>query len=294
MMEWNEAPQEPRQLFRAYDFRTKKRLGQHFLVDAAILDEIVTVADVQPEERVLEVGPGCGTLSLMVLQRGAEVDAIELDRDAIAFLKESLEPHFPFRVHGGDALEIDLGSILESTPLPWKVVANLPYNVGTEVMFRLFEQAPRIEAMTLMFQREVAHRIVAEPGDSGYGVLSLMAQLHSHVHLAMTLGPEAFLPPPRVHSSVVQFRPLEKTRIEDRKLRELFRRIVRAGFQMRRKTLANGLKSIGIEKPLVESALEKMDRKPKIRPEKLGFDEFVRLAQLLDEEGVLSDLEALS
>ena len=283
----NAVAETPGELFRAYQHRTKKRFGQHFLIDPSILDEIVSVADISSGEQVLEIGPGCGTLSLMLMHRGAEVTAVELDRDAAAFLEESLVPHYPFTLHQGDALRVDLGEILAQTPVPWKVVANLPYNVGTEVMFRLFEEAGRIESMTLMFQREVAQRIVAEPGDSGYGVLSLMAQLHCNVHLAMTLGPGAFVPPPKVHSSVVQLQPLEKTRIEDEKTREVFKRVVRAGFQMRRKTLANGLRSLGCEKEDVEAILEGLGLKKKIRPEKLSFQEFKSLAEALVEEGIL-------
>lgn len=277
----------PGDLFRAYEHRTKKRFGQHFLIDPSILDEIVSVADVSSGDPVLEIGPGCGTLSLMLMHRGAEVTAVELDRDAARFLEEALAPHYPFTLHHGDALEVDFKEVLATTPVPWKVVANLPYNVGTEVMFRLFEVSDRIESMTLMFQREVANRIVAEPGESGYGVLSLMAQLHSEVHLAMTLGPGAFVPPPRVHSSVVQFRPLEKTRIEDEGIRRVFKKIVRAAFQMRRKTLANGLKSLGCEKEEVEAILESLGLKAKIRPEKLSFQEFQGLAEALVEREVL-------
>lgn len=271
----------PGELYRQYQHRTKKRLGQHFLIDPNVLDEIVALADIQTGDVILEVGPGCGTLTLMMMHRGGEVSAVEVDRDAARFLEETLVEHYPLEVIEGDALAVDLGEILSRGEDPWKVVANLPYNVGTEILFRLFEHADKIDSMTLMFQREVATRIVAEPGDSNYGTLSLMAQLHSEVHLAMTLAPGAFVPPPKVHSSVVQFRPLVGTRIPDDEVRKAFQRNVRGAFQMRRKTLSNGLGALGHEKGEVEDHLEAMGLRKKIRPERVRFEEFEELTRRL-------------
>ncbi len=278
-------PATPGELYRRFDRPTRKRFGQHFILDPAILEEIATVADIRSDDRVLEIGPGCGTLTLILLQRGAQVDALEIDRDAVAFLRRHLEPHFPLSIHDGDALVVDLASILETTPLPWKVVANLPYNVGTRILFRLFEYDDHIEEMTLMFQREVADRIVARRGDSEFGALSLMSQLHGEVHRAMTLPPGAFVPPPKVDSAVVQFRLVAGTRIADDEVRRAFVRIVEAAFQMRRKTLANGLKAMGCDKSLVEQKLESLGLRPKVRPQRVGFDEFAELAAALLEEG---------
>lgn len=274
-------PQSAGELYRAYGVGTKKRFGQHFLIDPAILGAIVDCADLKPGERVLEVGPGCGTLTWTMLERGVEVDAVEVDRDAIAFLKQALEPYFSLRVHGGDALTVDLGAILGVWEGPWKVVANLPYNVGTEVMFRLFEYGEHIEAMTLMFQREVAQRIVAVPGDSSYGQLSLMAQLYADVELVMTLKAGAFVPPPKVQSAVVQFQILRKTRIEDRELREVFQRVVRVGFQARRKMLTTSLRGLGFGRQVLEAALNEVGLSTKARPEELGFAEFLDLSRVL-------------
>lgn len=277
------APTHPGELFRAYEFATKKRFGQHFLIDPTILADIVDLAELSPGERVLEIGPGCGTLTLTMLQQGVEVDAIELDRDAARFLSKALVPYFPLQVHQGDALALDLAAILGVSEEPWKVVANLPYNVGTEVMFRLFEQASYIKSMTLMFQREVAQRIVAGPGDANYGLLSLMAQLHADVELVMTLKPGAFVPPPKVHSAIVQFTMLERTRIDDEPLRALFQRIVRAGFQTRRKMLTTSLRSLGYKREPVEEALIEVGLSPKVRPEEMSFAEFEGLARVLAE-----------
>lgn len=280
-------PHTPAELYRSFDVRARKRFGQHFIVDPSILEEIATLADVRSEERVLEIGPGCGTLTLTLLQRGAQVDAVEIDRDAVAFLERRLVPHFPLRLHSESALDVDWEALLGSTAVPWKVVANLPYNVATKILFELFEHVERIEEMTLMFQREVAQRIVAEAGDSNFGALSLMAQLYSDVHLAMTLPPDAFVPPPKVDSAVVQFRMLPQTRIGDPLVRRAFEKIVRAGFQMRRKTLANGLKAAGCDKGLVEETVESLGLSKKVRPQRVEFDHFVHLAEVLMEAGEL-------
>ncbi len=279
------APTAPEELYRRFRHRTKKSLGQHFLIDAQVLHEIVTLADVRPDDPILEIGPGCGTLTLVLLQRGAVVEAVELDRRAVQFLKKELEPHFSLTVHPGSALDVDLEEIFSSTPIPWKVVANLPYNVASKVLFRLFEYREHIDEMTLMFQREVADRIVAEPGDSDYGALTLMSRLYSQVHMPMTLPAGAFVPPPKVRSAIVQFRLIEGTRIDDPTLRKTFEKVVKAAFQHRRKTLANGLKGLSIEKEAVESALESMGLKPKIRPQKLAFEEFLELTRCLVDGG---------
>lgn len=138
-----------------------------------------------------------------------------------------------------------------------------------------------------MFQKEVAERIVAEPGDSEFGFLTLMAQLHADVHLAMTLPPDAFKPAPKVHSAVVQFRPRDDSRIQDKALRDAFEKVTRAGFQARRKTLANGLKILGCDKALVESILEDLDLNTKIRPQRVSFEQFLSLAERLKEAGEL-------
>lgn len=281
-------PSNPRELYDDFGFQARKNLGQHFLTDAGILHEIVTLADIRHGDRVLEIGAGCGTLTLVLLQRGAEVDAVELDDNAVDYLEKRLAPHFPLKIHAESALRVDLEKLLGETPVPWKVVANLPYNIASKILFRLFEHTDRIEEMTLMFQKEVAYRLVAEPGDSEFGRLTLMAQLYSDLHLAMILPQDAFVPAPEVESAVVQFRMIPGTRIEDDELREAFERIVKAAFQARRKTLANGLDALGCDKSLVEETLEALDLNTKIRPQKVGFQEFAQLAQVLLEKGELA------
>ncbi|MBA2663956.1 MAG: ribosomal RNA small subunit methyltransferase A [Bradymonadaceae bacterium] len=281
----SQSPYEtPSQLLRGFEHRAKKRFGQHFLTDPRILDAISTLAGVGAGDRVLEIGPGCGTLTLSLLQHGASVQAVELDRDAIAFVREALEPYWPLTIVEGDVLRKDLSVLLageadDGSGGPWKVVANLPYNVATEIFFRLVEQRERIAVMVLMFQKEVARRLVARVGDDGYGALSLMCRLHCDAEIVMNLPPGAFVPPPKVHSAVVRMVPLVKTRIEDEVQRRRFIKVVKGAFSTRRKTLPNALRTIGLDKDEVAAALEAMGLKTSARAEELGFEQFVALSE---------------
>jgi 16S rRNA (adenine1518-N6/adenine1519-N6)-dimethyltransferase len=210
----------------AVTHRPRKRFGQHFLANPAIATQIVTVAGVRPGERVLEVGPGLGVLTAALLTAGARVVAVELDRDLAAHLRSALP-----------SIELVEGSAL-SVPLPDcdRVVANLPYNVGTAILLRLLDLR---RPMTLMFQREVADRLTAGPGSRDFGSLSVHVQVRASARAEMALPPGAFTPPPRVHSSVVSFVPVEAD--FGGVSAEAFDAIVRRGFSQRRKTLLNAL-----------------------------------------------------
>ena len=228
----------PRLMLQLYQHRAKKRFGQHFLSDEGILARVAQAAGVGPGARVLEIGPGCGTLTAALLRAGAErVRAVEIDRDAAAFLRETLGGLASFELVEADALSLGPQELVPPEGRPWRVAANLPYNVGTEVLFRLLE-AGGIEEMALMFQREVARRLVAGPGEDGYGALSLMVQLHcEEVELVMELRPGAFTPPPKVHSAVVRLRPLAATRISEEGHRERFVQTGAGGIQRAAKNL---------------------------------------------------------
>lgn len=280
----------PSQLLRGFEHSAKKRFGQHFLVDPKILGAIAAHADVGAGDHVLEIGPGCGTLTLTMLQRGAVVQAVEVDRDAIAFLRHALEPNWPLTIVEGDVLRQDLRQLLTNfgaagageKPVRWKAVANLPYNVATEIFFRLMEVREHFDVMALMFQKEVALRLVARVGDNNYGALSLMCQLYCDAELVMRLPPGAFVPPPKVDSAVVRMRPLVETRIPDAALREQFVAVVKGAFGMRRKTMANALfSSLKIEKDATAAALEAIGLKANARAETLGFEEFLEVAAIL-------------
>ncbi len=274
----------PHDLIRRYAHGTKKQFGQHFLSDPSILHNIAQHAQVQEGDHVLEIGPGCGTLTWVMLERGAHVTAVEIDRQAAAFLREAMAPYGDrFTLIEADALRVDMGAILRGPVAKWKVAANLPYNVGTEVFFRLAEYADRLDHMTLMFQREVARRMVARVGDETYGALSLMVQLGFDARVVMTLPPGAFMPPPKVHSALLHARPVPGTRIPDEALRRRFVRIVKVAFQARRKQLVNSLRGLGLDKDFVQTSLRWSGLPDQARPENLSFDDFLALANLLDE-----------
>lgn len=284
----------PGELVRRYERHAKKRFGQHFLVDPNILGGIAAAAGISSGDRVLEIGPGPGTLSTTLLGIGANVLAVELDRDLVAFLGKEFSSCPEFELIQGDILAQNLDEVLanydarfsqnsgsEEAVGKWKCAANLPYNVATEVFFRLAEVMERFDCLALMFQREVARRFVARCGDDGYGVLSLMSQLYADSEIVMTLPPGAFRPPPRVHSAVVRFHPIAGTRIPDVALRKAFRTVVRQSFQTRRKTLPNALVSTGIAKPRLKEAIAAVGLDLRVRPERVDFADFVALATRL-------------
>jgi 16S rRNA (adenine1518-N6/adenine1519-N6)-dimethyltransferase len=275
----------PSLLLQLYRERTKKHLGQHFLADYALLDEIARLARVDWGDAVLEVGPGCGTLTTMLMGLGAEVRAVEIDEDCVDFLRNVLVPQGLDLVEG-DFLSFDLGELLADHER-WKVVANLPYQIATEVLFRLFVHAGRIDQMVLMFQREVAERLVAEPGDDGFNQLSLMVSLYAQAELVFELEPGVFHPPPRVHSGVVWFRPIEGTRIPDDEVRTAFIELVKTAFQKQRKTFPNAVKSLGYDKARLGELLEELGHHDKLRPAKLSFEEYEAITRALiaDERG---------
>jgi 16S rRNA (adenine1518-N6/adenine1519-N6)-dimethyltransferase len=270
--------ESPGDLLREYAERAKKRFGQHFLTDPNVLQRIVELAGVTPGRRVLEIGPGCGTLTWQLLQNEANVTAIEIDRDAVAFLRDAFGDRVD--VVEGDATTVDFRELLIPTDEKWLIVANLPYNVATVILFRLLETAAPIERMALMFQKEVADRISAGPESKSYGALSLKVALYADASREMRLKGGAFTPPPKVESAVVVLEPIEGTRIRDAELRQTFIDAVNAGFALRRKTLRNALKRQW-ETERVEAAIDAAGLDRRIRAEKLGFDQFLAVATAL-------------
>lgn len=267
---------KPGDLLRAYSERAKKWFGQHFLTDPAILGRIVECAGVEPGDHVLEVGPGCGTLTWQMLRSGARVTALEIDTDAVAFLCDQFTGEEQLQVVQADATTWNLAQLADDAPT--LVVANLPYNVAIAILFRLLDGPLQFERLALMFQREVADRITAAAGSKAYGSLTLEIELRARARNAMRLKPGSFTPPPKVESAVVVFEPIDGTRIEDPVVRDRFSEVVTAAFATRRKTVRNALKARWpVEE--VEAALSDANIDSRTRAERIDFEGFLRITQ---------------
>ncbi|MFP4336103.1 MAG: 16S rRNA (adenine(1518)-N(6)/adenine(1519)-N(6))-dimethyltransferase RsmA [Wenzhouxiangella sp.] len=250
--------------------RPRKRFGQHFLVDHQIIERLVRAIAPRPDERLLEIGPGEGVLTRPLLAAGAEVTAVELDRDLAASLADRLGQPPRLDIVQGDILATDVAALAGAEKL--RVVGNLPYNISTPILFYLFDQLPAIGDMHFMLQKEVVDRLVAEPGGRDYGRLSVMAGFFCRMDWLFDVPPEAFRPPPKVVSAIVRLRPKTLTGLDLQRLPGLDA-IVRQAFGQRRKTLRNSLRSL-----LDEAAIKAAGIDPGTRPERLSLDQFLALA----------------
>jgi len=261
----------PSVLLRRLEQRARRRFGQNFLVQAGVQERIAALTGAGVDDRVLEIGPGLGGLTRALMARGALVTAVEVDRDLAAFLAEELPS---LTLHQADATKIDLDTVCPGSG--WLACANLPYNVATTLVTSLVADAQRFRRLVLMFQKEVAERIVAEPGTRKRGSLSVWCQLHATARIAMRLPPGAFHPPPKVDSAVVL---LEPRPFAPGVPVEHVSEVVRAGFSQRRKTLENALSS-RFDKSRVRSIVPGVVGAGR-RAETLDNDEWVALAQAL-------------
>lgn len=264
-----------------YGFFPKKRLGQHFLVDGNILNKVVRTAQVGKEDVVVEVGPGLGEMTLALARLAKQVIAVEIDPKLVEILKKKLADCPNVEVVKSDILKVDFRSFFKKEGHPVKVVANLPYQISTPLLFRFIEAKEVFSTLTLMLQREVAERMVAPPGGKEYGPLSIFVQLFLDVSIRFFIKSSAFFPPPKIESAVVHMVWKEKP-VLDEKDEKWFKSVVRASFSHRRKTLANALKHSELPLPeSIESRMEKVGIDPRRRPETLTTEEFIRLAEAL-------------
>ena len=264
-----------------YGLFPKKRLGQHFLIDRNILNKVIRTAGIEKEDVVLEVGPGLGEMTLALARQAKRVMAIEIDPKLVAILKKKLEALPNVEVVKSDILKVDFKPFFEKEGHLIKVVANLPYQISTPLLFRFIESKEVFATFTLTLQKEVAERMVAPPGRKEYGPLSIFTQMFLDVSIRFFIKPSAFFPPPKVDSAVVHMVWKEKPVIEAND-EEWFKRVVKACFSYRRKTLANALKHSELTLPeSVELKMEGIGIDPRRRPETLTIQEFVRLAEAL-------------
>ena len=264
-----------RYILKTFNIHMSKKLGQNFLIDADIVRGIVDAADIRPGERVLEIGPGIGTLTQGLAEAGAEVTAVELDKKLPAVLAKTLEGYENVRIVQGDILKVNIPEIMGSEP--FKVAANLPYYITTPIIMTLLERRLPISRLVTMVQKEVADRMVAEPGTKAYGALSVAVQYYTQPHVELDVPPRSFIPAPEVDSVVIVCDVREKppVTVADEKL---FFRVVRAAFGQRRKTLSNALKGAGFDKELIRTALPAAGIDGTRRGETLSLMEFAAIA----------------
>jgi len=269
------SPEVVHYICKRFDIKMSKKLGQNFLIKRGIVDEIVRAAELTPGEPVLEVGPGIGTLTQGLAQSGADVTAIELDRRLLEVLDTTLASYDNVRIVHGDVLKLDVPTIMNHKP--FKVVANLPYYITTPIIMSLLESKLPIERLVVMVQKEVALRMVAQPGTKDYGALSVAVQYYTEPDIVLDVPPKSFLPAPAVTSSVIRCVLRDKPPVDviDEKL---FFRVVKAGFAQRRKTFANTMKTTGLSKDRIEELLAKANIDGQRRGETFTLQEFADVA----------------
>ena len=278
-------PQATIAVLNKYGFTFQKKFGQNFLIDTHVLDKIIRAAEITEDDFVLEIGPGIGTMTQYLAQAAGKVIAVEIDKNLIPILEDTLSGYDNVRVINEDVLKLDLKKLAdeENNGKPVKVVANLPYYITTPIIMGLFENEVPVESITVMVQKEVADRMQTGPGNKDYGALSLAVQYYADPYIVANVPPNCFMPRPKVGSAVIrltchQEKPVQ---VQDEKL--MFN-IIRASFNQRRKTLANGLKNaatLDFTKEEVEAAIDALGKGASVRGETLTLEEFARLSDLL-------------
>ena len=266
-----------------YGLIPRKRWSQNFLIDQNILNKVVRAADIEETDVVLEVGPGLGALTLALAKEAKRVIAVEIDRKLVEILQEKVADCPNIKIIRKDIMEVDFDELHKGVGQPLKVVANLPYQISTPLLFRFIESRSVFASLTLMLQKEVAERMTAAPGGKDYGPLSIFTQIVSDFSIRFLIKPSAFFPPPKVESALIHMVWKERPWAEVEDI-EWFRRVVKGSFGYRRKTLMNALRYSGLSLP--EEGVERMKRigiDPQRRPETLTIQEFVRLADALKE-----------
>ena len=265
-----------RHILKAFDLRASKRLGQNFLIDSNVVQRIVDAAEISAGDEVLEIGPGIGTLTQGLLEGGAKVTAVELDKKLPAVLEKTLAGYENFRLIQGDILKVDVEKIM---PPNFKVAANLPYYITTQILLTLLEKKLPVTKIVTMVQKEVAERMTAAPNSKSYGAMTVAVQFRADVKIAFEVPPSAFLPRPEVTSAVVVCDVRESPfKVADEKF---FIRVVRAAFGQRRKTLVNSLVGAGFPRDKISAALQTLNISEKLRAENLSVEDFVNLSDAL-------------
>ncbi len=278
-------PKNTIEVLQKYNFNFQKKFGQNFLIDTRVLEEIIDAADITKDDFVLEIGPGIGTMTQYLCEAAREVVAVEIDTNLIPILKDTLSAYDNVEVLNQDILKVDIASLAKerNNDRPIKVVANLPYYITTPIIMGLFESHVPIDSITIMVQKEVADRMQEGPGSKEYGALSLAVQYYAKPEIVVNVPPSCFMPQPKVGSAVIRLTRHEQSpvEVEDEKL--MFQ-VIRASFNQRRKTLANGLNnfgSFGLSKEEIQSCIEELGVPVNIRGEALSLEQFAELSNII-------------
>ena len=272
-------------IIQKYNFTFQKRYGQNFLVDEHVLDKIISSAEVSEDDFVIEIGPGIGTMTQYLAESAWKVLAIEIDKELIPILGETLKEYDNVSVLNADVMKCDLGKIIEekSEGHNVKVVANLPYYITTPIIMYLLENKLPIKSITVMVQKEVADRMQCGPGSKEYGALSLAVQYYADAYIAANVPPNCFMPRPKVGSAVIRLTVYDKPKVNVNDERIMFK-IIRGAFNQRRKTLVNAVSNfedLDYSKETILGALNQMGISETIRGEALSLEQFAELSNIL-------------
>ena len=281
-------PQNTIEVLQKYNFNFQKKFGQNFLIDEHVLDKIIRAAEITKDDYVLEIGPGIGTMTQYLACAAREVTAVEIDRALIPILEDTLKEYDNVSIINEDILKVDIAALAKEKNggRPIKVVANLPYYITTPIIMGLFESRVPLKSITIMVQKEVADRMQVGPGTKDYGALSLAVQYYAEPYIVANVPPNCFMPRPAVGSAVIRLTRHQKPPVEVMDEKLMFR-LIRASFNQRRKTLANGLKNSGelnLSKEVITAAIEKLGKGSSVRGEALDLEEFARLTNIIKEE----------
>lgn len=279
-------PSNTIEILKKYNFNFQKRFGQNFLIDTHILEKIVNEAGIDEDDCVLEIGPGIGTMTQYLCERAGRVIAVEIDKALIPILNDTLSSYNNVTIINEDILKVDITKLCNeyNNGRPIKVVANLPYYITTPIIMGLFESGCPLESITIMVQKEVADRMKCGPGSKDYGALSLAVQFYSSPEIVAYVSPESFIPKPGVGSAVIRLTRYEKPPVEVDDEKYMFA-LIRAAFNMRRKTMVNSLMSsnLGLTKEEILEAIKNLGLSATVRGEALTLEEFAALSNILSK-----------
>ena len=278
-------PKNTIEVLQKYGFNFQKKFGQNFLIDTRILEGIIDAARITKDDFVLEIGPGIGTMTQYLCESAREVVAVEIDKNLIPILGDTLSAYDNVEVINEDILKVDIKALAEEKNhgKPIKVVANLPYYITTPIIMGLFESHVPIDSITIMVQKEVADRMQEGPGSKEYGALSLAVQYYANPKIVLNVPPSCFMPQPKVGSAVIRLERHANPPVEVENEQLMFR-LIRASFNQRRKTLANGLNNfqgLHLDKETIQKCIEELGVPATIRGEALSLEQFAKLSNIV-------------